>query len=38
MLIVGINMQGMNETKKYLTFQFKMKDLAEADTTLDIKS
>ena len=32
MLIVSTNMQGINETKKYLTSQFKMKDLGEVDT------
>ena len=32
MLIVSTNIQGINETKKYLTSQFKMKDLGEVDT------
>lgn len=30
-------MQGVNEIKKYLTSQFKMKDLSEVDTILRIK-
>ena len=34
LLIFGINMQGVNDTKKYLTSQFKMKDLGEVDTVL----
>ena len=37
MLIMGTNMQGVNETKKYLTSQFKMKDMGEVDTILGIK-
>ena len=37
MLIVGTNMQGINETKKYLTSQFKMKNLGEIDTILCIE-
>ena len=37
MLIIGTNMQGINNTKKYLTSQFKMKDLREVDTILGIK-
>lgn len=37
MLIIGTNMQGVNDTKKYLTSQFKMKDLGEVDTILGIK-
>ena len=37
MLIFGTNMLGVCETKKYLASVFKMKDLNEADTILDIK-
>lgn len=37
MLIIGINMKGINETKKYLDSKFKMKDLGEADAILGIK-
>ncbi|GLT95567.1 hypothetical protein SLE2022_132430 [Rubroshorea leprosula] len=37
MLIFGTNMLGINETKKYLTSIFKMKDLNEVDTILGIK-
>ena len=37
MLVIGTNMHGINETKKYLTSQFKMKDLGEVDTILGIK-
>ncbi|KAH9659333.1 hypothetical protein KPL70_023823 [Citrus sinensis] len=35
LLIFGINMQGVNDTKKYLTSQFKMKVLGEVDTILE---
>ena len=31
------NLEGIQETKKYLPSQFKMKDLNEVDTILDIK-
>ena len=37
LLIIGTNIQGINDTKKYLTSQFKMKDLGEVDTILGIK-
>uniref|UniRef100_A0A2N9GK43 Reverse transcriptase Ty1/copia-type domain-containing protein n=1 Tax=Fagus sylvatica TaxID=28930 RepID=A0A2N9GK43_FAGSY len=37
MLIFGINMLGVCETKKYLASMFKIKDLNEADTILGIK-
>ena len=37
MLIFGTNMLGVCETKKYLASVFKMKDLNEVDTILDIK-
>ena len=37
MLIFGTNIDGVNETKKYLSSQFKMKDLGEVDTILGIK-
>ena len=37
MLIVGINMDGVNDTKKYLSLHFKMKDFNEVDTILGIK-
>ena len=37
LLIFGTNMHGVNDTKKYLTSQFKMKDLGEVDTILGIK-
>lgn len=37
MLIIGTNMDGVNDTKKYLSSQFKMKDLNEIDTILGIK-
>jgi hypothetical protein len=33
MLIFGTNMEGISETKKYLTSRFKMKDLKEVDTS-----
>ncbi|KAH9722428.1 hypothetical protein KPL70_006731 [Citrus sinensis] len=35
LLIFGTNMQGVDDTKKYLTSQFKMKDLGEVDTILE---
>ena len=37
MLIIGTNMLGILETKKYLFSNFKMKDLGEVDTILGIK-
>ena len=37
MLIIGTNMDGVQDTKKYLSSQFKMKDLNEVDTILGIK-
>lgn len=37
MLIVTTNMDGVNDTKKYLSSRFKMKDLDEVDTILGIK-
>ena len=37
LLIFGTNMKGILDTKKYLTSQFKMKDLGEVDTILGIK-
>ena len=37
MLIIGTNYKGVEETKKYLSSIFKMKDLGEVDTILGIK-
>lgn len=37
MLIISTNMNGINDTKKYLTSRFKMKNLGEVDTILGIK-
>ncbi|KAH9767601.1 hypothetical protein KPL71_011332 [Citrus sinensis] len=37
LLIFGTNMQGVDDTKKYLTSQFKMKDLGKVDTILGVK-
>ena len=37
MLLFGTNMEGIFETKKYLTSRFKIKDLKEIDTILGIK-
>ena len=37
MLIIGTNMEGINETKAYLSSCFQMKDLNEVDTILGIK-
>ena len=37
MLIFGTNIHGINDTKKYITSQFKMKDLGEVDTILGVK-
>nr|GEZ35137.1 retrotransposon protein, putative, Ty1-copia subclass [Tanacetum cinerariifolium] len=36
-LIVGTNMEGINETKKFLSLCFQMKDMNEVDTILGIK-
>ncbi|KAH9717746.1 hypothetical protein KPL71_021946 [Citrus sinensis] len=35
LLIFGANMRGADDTKKYLTSQFKMKDLGEVDIILE---
>ena len=37
MLIFGMNMKGVCETKKYLSSMFQMKDLNKVDTILGIK-
>ncbi|KAI3815113.1 hypothetical protein L1987_14769 [Smallanthus sonchifolius] len=37
MLIIGTHLEGICETKKYLSSNFKMKDLGEVDTILGIK-
>ncbi|KAI3496569.1 hypothetical protein L1887_38934 [Cichorium endivia] len=37
MLIIGTHLVGILETKKYLSSNFKMKDLGEVDTILGIK-
>jgi len=37
MLIIGTNLEGILETKKYLSSNFKMKDLGEVDTILGVK-
>ncbi|KAJ9547539.1 hypothetical protein OSB04_020082 [Centaurea solstitialis] len=37
MLIISTDLEGISETKKYLSFNFKMKDLREVDTILGIK-
>ena len=37
LLIFGTNIIRINETKRYLTSQFKMKDMNEVDTILGIK-
>jgi hypothetical protein len=37
MLIISTNMNDVNDTKKYLTSNFRMKDLNEVDTILGIK-
>ncbi|KAI3734277.1 hypothetical protein L6452_13742 [Arctium lappa] len=37
MLIIGTNLEGIRETKNYLSSNFKMKDLGEVDTILGIK-
>ena len=37
MLIISTNINVVNDTNKYLTLKFKMKDLNEVDIILDIK-
>jgi len=37
MLIISTNMNDVNDTKKYLTSNFRMKDLNKVDTILGIK-
>ncbi|KAJ9561599.1 hypothetical protein OSB04_006759 [Centaurea solstitialis] len=37
MLIISTDLEGISETKKYLSSNFKMKDLGEVDTILGIK-
>jgi len=37
LLIFGTNLEGIQETKKYLASQFKMKDMDDVDTILGIK-
>ena len=37
LLIFGTNLKGIQETKKYLASQFKMKDMDEVGTILGIK-
>ncbi|KAJ9561598.1 hypothetical protein OSB04_006758 [Centaurea solstitialis] len=37
MLIINTDLEGISETKKYLSSNFKMKDLGEVDTILGIK-
>lgn len=37
-VIIGINIKGINKIKKYLTSQLKMKDLGKVDTILGIKT
>jgi len=37
LLIFGTNLEGIQENKKYLTSQFKMKDMNEVDTILGTK-
>jgi hypothetical protein len=37
MLIISNHLEGISETKKYLSSNFKMKDLGEVDTILGIK-
>lgn len=37
MLIIDTNMDGVNDTNKYLSSRFKMKDLNKIDTILGIK-
>ena len=37
MLIIGTHLEGIIETKKYLSLNVQMKDLGEVDTILGIK-
>ena len=37
MLIIGTNMDGVNDTKAYLSSAFQMKDLGEVDKILGVK-
>ena len=37
MLIIGTNMDGVNDTKAYLSLTFQMKDLGEVDKILGVK-
>lgn len=37
MFIICTNINGVNDTKKYLTLKFKMNDFNEVDTILGIK-
>ena len=37
MLIIRTNLDGVNDTKNYLSSRFKIKDLNEVDTILGIK-
>ena len=37
MLIISTNMNDVNDTKKYLTSKFRIKDLNEVDIILGIK-
>ena len=37
MLIISTHLEGISETKRYLSSNFKMKDLGEVDTILGIK-
>ena len=37
MLIIGTNMDGVNDTKAYLSLAFQMKDLGEVDKILGVK-
>jgi len=37
MLIISTNMNDVNDTKKYLTSKFRIKDLNEVDAILGIK-
>jgi len=37
MLIFGMNIDIVNDTKKFLSTQFEMKDIGEADVILGVK-
>ena len=37
MLVIGNNMDGVNDTKAYLSSTFQMKDLGEVDKILGVK-